>query len=201
MTLTKIPFTDRSSVRIYQDYLNRIERATKSLSKQDQLEIMMELNSHIYESFSQIKSGNEIEQLLDILQKLGSPEEVLKPLVADKKLTEATRTFNPVHIFKALVLNIGNGISYIIFFILYLFLFAFVFLIGAKIFLPDQVGLYYKKGAFFIAGIIPDAAKRQDYEILGTWFIPVMVLVTVVFYLLLTFLLKVKNRLNQKLKP
>lgn len=195
MTLTKIPFTDKSSTRIYQEYLDRIQRATKSLSKEDQLEIMMELNSHIYENFSQKRSDNEIEQLLDILQKLGSPEEVLKPLVADKKLTQATRTFNPVHIFKALILNIGNGLSYIIFFLLYLCLFSFIFLIGAKIFMPDRVGLFYKKGSTFILGM---ASNYPGHEILGNWFIPVMIAFTIVFYLLLTLLLKIKNRFHLK---
>ncbi|PTS92049.1 hypothetical protein DBR11_27690 [Pedobacter sp. HMWF019] len=195
MNLTKIPFTDKSSIRIYQEYLDRIQRATKSLSKEDQLEIMMELNSHIYENFSQKKSDNEIEQLLDILQKLGSPEEVLKPLVADKKLTQATRTFNPVHIFKALILNIGNGLSYIIFFLLYLCLFAFIFLIGAKTILPDRVGLFYKKGSTFILGM---SSNYPGHEMLGNWFIPVMIALTIVFYLLLTFLLKIKNRFHHK---
>ncbi|HWW38569.1 HAAS signaling domain-containing protein [Pedobacter sp.] len=195
MNLTKIPFTDKSSIRIYQEYLDRIQRATKSLSKEDQLEIMMELNSHIYENFSQKRSDNEIEQLLDILQKLGSPEEVLKPLVADKKLTQATRTFNPIHIFKALILNIGNGLSYIIFFLLYLCLFAFIFLIGAKTFMPDRVGLFYKKGSTFILGM---SSNYPGHEILGNWFIPVMIVLTIVLYLLLTFLLKIKNRFHHK---
>lgn len=198
MTLTKIPFTDHSSMRIYQDYLNRIQRATRSLSNQDQLEIMMELNSHIYENFTQKKSGNEIEQLLDILQKLGSPEEVLKPLVADKKLTQATKTFNPIHILSALALNIGNGVIYIGFFFLYLLLFGFIFLMGAKILFPDHVGLFYKKNAFFLMGIPSDLPNYQRYEVLGSWFIPVMVLITVVAYLLLTLLLKIKNTFNHK---
>lgn len=202
MRIEDIKFEQKASQRIYNDYMKRIRKATSSLSKINQDDIYMEFNSHIFESIQHKKETNEIDALLDIIEKLGTPEEVLKPLVADRKLEQATKTFNPVHVFKALILNFTNGVSYIFFFILYLFLFGFVFLIFAKIFYPSLVGLYMKKDSFsvFVLGIVnPDyQIKNQTYEVLGNWFIPVMLLSIVLFYLLITLLLKLKKSINQK---
>ncbi|MFH6996162.1 HAAS signaling domain-containing protein [Flavobacterium sp. FlaQc-48] len=202
MRIEDIKFEQKASQRIYNDYMKRIRKATASLSKMNQDDIYMEFNSHIFESIQNNKEKNEIDSLLDIIEKLGSPEEVLKPLVADKKLEQATKTFNPIHVFRALILNFTNGISYIFFFVLYLFLFGFVFLIFAKIFNPSLVGLYMKKDSFsvFVLGIInpEDQIKNQTYEVLGNWFIPAMLLSIVFFYLLITLLLKFKKSINQK---
>lgn len=202
MRIEDIKFEQKASQRIYSDYMKRIKKATASLSKISQDDIYMEFNSHIFEAIQHKSQANEIDSLLDIIEKLGAPEEVLKPLVADKKLEQATRTFNPVHVFKALILNFTNGISYVFFFVLYLFLFGFVFLIFAKIVKPSLVGLHMKDDSFsvFVLGIMSqeDKIKNHTHEVLGYWFIPAMLLAIVVFYLFITLLLKIKKSINQK---
>lgn len=202
MRIEDIKFEQKASQRIYSDYMKRIKKATASLSKISQDDIYMEFNSHIFEAIQHKSQANEIDSLLDIIEKLGAPEEVLKPLVADKKLEQATRTFNPVHVFKALILNFTNGISYVFFFVLYLFLFGFVFLIFAKIINPSLVGLHMKDDSFsvFVLGIMSqeDKIKNHTHEVLGYWFIPAMLLAIVVFYLFITLLLKLKKSINQK---
>jgi hypothetical protein len=202
MRIEELKFEQKASQRIYNDYMRRIKKATASLSKNNQEDIYMEFNSHIFEAVQHNKEKNEIDALLDITEKLGAPEEVLKPLVADKKLEQATQTFNPIHVFKALILNFTNGISYIFFFVLYLFLFGFVFLIFAKIFNPSLVGLYVKKDSFspFILGMLSPESQfsYQVTEVLGNWFIPIMLLSIILFYFLITLLLKFKKSINQK---
>ena len=202
MRIEEIKFKQKASQRIYNDYMKRIKRATASLSKINQDDIYMEFNSHIFEAIQHKNETNQLDSLLDIIEKLGSPEEVLKPLVADKKLEQATKTFNPIHVFKALVLNFTNGVSYIFFFIMYLFLFGFVFLIFAKIINPSLVGLHMKKESLsvFVLGITSshDQIKNQTTEVLGNWFIPVMLLSIIIFYFLITLLLKLKKSINQK---
>lgn len=202
MRIEDLKFEQKASQRIYNDYMKRIRKVTASLSKINQDDIYMEFNSHIFEAIQHKKETNEIDALLDIIEKLGIPEEVLKPLVADKKLEQATRTFNPVHVFKALILNFTNGISYILFFILYLFLFGFVFLIFAKIVNPSLVGLYINKQSLSVVvlGMMnPESQiKNQTTEILGNWFIPAMLFSIVFFYFLITLLLKFKKSINQK---
>lgn len=195
MRSASIKFNQTASERIYLDYMKRVKRVTRSLSKENQEDISMELNSHIFEAIRQKNSDNEVDSLLDVLEKIGAPEEVLKPLVADKQLEQATRTFNPVHIFKALLLNITNGISYIIFLLLYLFLFSFVFLIFAKLWNPGKVGFYYSDPSSFIFGISNNPDRP---EILGNWFIPAMLLAIAFFYIIITFLLKLKKYINRR---
>lgn len=198
MKIENIKFSQEASKRVYNDYMKRVKKATSSLSKQNQDDIYMEFNSHIFEAIQQKNGINEIDLLLDILENLGVPEEVLKPLVADKKLEQATKTFNPIHVFKALVLNFTNGITYIIFFFLYLLLFGFVFLIFAKITNQSEVGLFYKDASFMVLGIVDNTNKNGVTELLGNWFIPVMLISIVFFYILITILLKFKKSINQK---
>ena len=197
MEFKKIQFRSTDAQKIYENYLKQIQSATKKLSKEDQTDILMELNSHIFESISKINSEeNEVKTLLELLDKIGIPSEILKPLIAERKLNQATKTFNPIHIFQALILNFSYGIIYFIFFILYLFLFSFVVLIFAKMFYPDNVGFYYKRGEIFQYGGFLQDKNIQQYEILGIWFIPVTILLGVLFYFLISLLLKLKKSLR-----
>jgi len=193
--MKQLEFKQEAAQRIYDDYIKRINRTVATLSNADQQDIQLEFNSHIYESMQGSSKESEIDSLLDVLQKLGAPEEVLTQLVADKKLEQATKTFNPVHIFKALALNISNGISYTIFVILYLILGIGVFSVGAKIFFPDKVGFYvYEKG--WSIGI----GENSGTEVLGNWFIPVMLGVLLLLYILTTLMLRLIRKLKKKKK-
>lgn len=198
MNIEKIKFNETTSQRIYQDYLKRIAQVTKGLPKKDQQDVLMEFNSHIYEGLQHNGNTNEIDRLLDVLEKLGSPEEVLKPLVADKKMEQATRTFNPLHMIKALALNVTNGISYVIFFVLYLMLFGFVFLIYSKITNSVETGLFFDGNHFQVLGRISAASLEgtQTHEVLGNWFIPVMLIAIVIFYIFITLLIRIKRKIN-----
>lgn len=203
MKFKEIAFTSKNASRIYKDYVDRIQHVIKTLDKQNQLDILLEINSHIYESISQTveKKGEEVDTLLNVLEKLGQPEIFLKSLVAEKKLEEATQSFNPIKIAKALILNIGNGFSYIVFTILYLLLFAFLFLIVAKIIFPEDVGFFYRAHDIFILGIYKNSEgmSYSQYEQLGNWFIPVMCAAMAVLYITLTLLLNLKRKLTHKL--
>lgn len=199
MEFKKIQFKNADSQKIYENYLKQIQSAIKKLNQEDQNDILMEMNSHIYESMSKNEDENdELKNLINTLDKIGIPNDVLKPLVAEKKLNQATKTFNPIHIFEALILNFSYGIIYFIFFILYLFLFSFVVLIFAKLLYPNNVGFFYKKGEIFQYGGFIENEKLQNYEILGNWFIPVTILLAILFYFLITLLLKLKKSMRKK---
>lgn len=196
MRTEEIKFSQAASQRIYNDYMKRILKVTNSLSKEDKQDVYMEFNSHIYEALQHKNGANEIDVLLDIIEKLGVPEEVLKPLLADKQLEQATKTFNPIHVFKALLLNLTNGFSYVFFFVLYLLLFVFVFLIFAKIKNPDEVGLWYKDSTSFVFGLSNKLNQIGQTELLGNAFIPVMITCIILFYFIITLLLKFKKSIN-----
>ncbi|MDN3673330.1 hypothetical protein QWY99_09735 [Flavobacterium branchiarum] len=196
MRTEEIKFSQAASQRIYNDYMKRILKVTNSLSKEDKQDVYMEFNSHIYEALQHKNGANEIDVLLDIIEKLGVPEEVLKPLLADKQLEQATKTFNPIHVFKALLLNLTNGFSYVFFFVLYLLLFVFVFLIFAKIKNPTEVGFWYKDSTSFALGLSNKLNQIGQTELLGNAFIPVMITCIISFYFIITLLLKFKKSIN-----
>lgn len=193
--MKQLEFKQQAAQRIYDDYIKRMNRITVSLSKADKHDIQLEFISHIYESMQGSTLESEIDSLLDVLQKLGAPEEVLPQLVADKKLEQATRTFNPAHIFKALALNISNGISYTVFIILYLILGLGIFSIGAKVFYPEKVGFYIHEKGWTI-GI----GENSGTEVLGNWFIPVMLGATIALYFLITLMLRLIRALKKSKK-
>ncbi|GAA4026567.1 hypothetical protein GCM10022386_07430 [Flavobacterium cheonhonense] len=199
MEFKKIQFKNADAQKIYENYLRQIQSAIKKLNQEDKNDILMEMNSHIYESMSKNNNeNNELKNIINAIDKIGIPNDVLKPLVAEKKLNQATKTFNPIHIFQALILNFSYGIIYFIFFISYLFLFSFIALIFGKLLLPNNVGFYYKKGEIFQYGGFIENGNLENYEILGNWFIPVTILLAILFYFLITLLLKLKKSMRKK---
>ena len=196
--MKEITFKNKSSTLIYRDYLNRLKKNLKHSSAKDRKNILMEFNSHIFEGIQRNEHTgvNETENLMEVLNKLGDPQDVLKPMIAEKKLEEATRTFNPIHVFKALVLNITNGVKYIFFAFLYLVLIGFLFVIGAKISNPKEVGLYFKDGGFYLLGKMKPQLMESinAKEVLGNWFIPFFLLLTILLYIIVTFLMRITAR-------
>jgi hypothetical protein len=196
MEFKEIQFKDSNAQRVYNNYIINIKNVIKPLSEKDSQEILMEFNSHIYESLQSNNNESELKSLLNSIDKLGAPEEVLKPLLADKLLEKATKSFNPIHVFQALAHNITNGVGFIIFSILYLCLGGFLFLIFAKIINGKKVGLFLENGDFKLLGLATDSSNYQ--EVLGNWFIPIMILAIVIVYFIITLLLKLKKNVNKK---
>lgn len=194
--MKKIELSDKNADLLYYKYIKDLKRIIKTLSKKDQDDILMEINSHIYESMQHNTSGTEIDKLVETLEKLGDPYKSFSKLVADRKLLQATNTFNPLHVAKALSLNLSNGFIYVFFSILYLFLFCFVFLIFTEIVYPHNTGLFIGENEThfgFITNIDPALT-----EVLGNWFIPLVILIMMIIYLLITLLLKLKYKFNKE---
>lgn len=194
--MKKLKFNDHHTSFIYDDYITRIEHLTKIISEDDRDEILMEFNSHIYESMQNRDYESELNALINTLDRLGKPEVVLPPLIADKKMKQAVRTFNPIHVAKALMLNISNGISYIIFSIIYLMLFSSIFLIITKLIYPKNTGIFIGENGYWALGFTSNIENTS--EIAGWYFIPSVILVITLSYGLLVCLLKLKQVLKKK---
>jgi uncharacterized membrane protein len=190
--MKRIIFTKPTSQKIYDDYFKRVSRCIGILSVDDQHEILMELNSHVYEATHTALPENEIDVLVDALEKLGAPEEVLQPAIAYKKAKQATRTFNPKHILQALYLNIFNGIGYFIIALVYLFIIAFGSLVVLKLIYPANTGFFVGAGHFF-AGYTTRLPAGVN-ELLGNWFIITVILLMILFYFLNTLLFRLLKR-------
>ncbi len=203
-----IPFDNPSAQRVYNDYIQRCRRVTAILSAKDREEVLLEINSHIYEYLCANSATDQLEALLNVLERLGAPEETLKEIVATKKIGEATRTFNPKHLIQALALNLTNGVIYIIISVLFLFEITFPALIVLKLIYPGRVGLFiYHNGGFLFGyqnkalsgGIrVGSSNPANATELLGAWFIPVSLLLAALFYIGIIFLLKAVKKIKTK---
>lgn len=192
MKVQEIEFSQEAAEKLYDDYMYRIQKTTTSISKKYQEQVYVEFNIHIKRALKRTDDANELDALQGILEKLGDPEEVLKLFVADKQMERATKTFNPIHVFTALALNLKNGSSYTICFFLYLLLLGFIVLIPFKIMYPAKIGMHYSEGFYLFFGWSDKTNQTGATELLGNWFIPAMLLLCTLTYLLITSLLKFK---------
>ncbi|MEI8099861.1 MAG: hypothetical protein WCG74_13560 [Sediminibacterium sp.] len=183
-----------SAQRIYDDYIVRCKKSLKILSEEDKEDSLLEINSYIYEYLTANKENDKdaVENLLNILDRIGIPEETFKELIASKKISQAVKTFNPKVLMQALFLNIQNGFIYIILSILFLFLSAFPVLIVLKLIKPNDIGLFVGNHSFFFGF----ADSKNGTELLGNGFIPVSIIATAVIYFLILFILKTKRQIN-----
>jgi uncharacterized membrane protein len=69
--------------RIVDDYLERLSANLKGMPGQDQRELLTEIRSHIYESYREEASPDEIDRILKVLRKLGEPSDVVSNRFAD----------------------------------------------------------------------------------------------------------------------
>jgi len=186
-----IQFNDKNAQRVYDEYIRRCQRRMRILSEKDEKDCLLEINSHIYEFIEANSGNNEMETLLNILERLGAPEETLKEVVALKKTKEAIRTLHPKHIAQSIFLNIGNGIFYIILSFLAVTVVLSPVMIILKLIYPENVGCFYGEKYFFFGY---SSSAPNVNEVLGNWFIPVITAIGTALYFLVIFLLKLKNK-------
>jgi uncharacterized membrane protein len=190
--MQKIIFINDSAKRLYDGYIQRVERQLNILSAVDKQDLLQEINSHIYEGLQRISGKDEVEKLLDITEKLGNPEDFLKPLVANKKLDEAVRSFRPSAVFQAIMVNLKSGIVFSFFAFLYLLLGIFALLIFAKIFFPSHTGLFLENNKFAGFGIVLNTTGYTDS--LGYWIIPALIVICIIFYFIITLMLRLTKK-------
>ncbi|RFM33463.1 hypothetical protein [Chitinophaga silvisoli] len=182
-----IEFKDAASQRVYNSYIARCKRVVKILSVQDQEECLMEVNSYIYEYIND-HHEDEMTGLLNILDRLGDPEITLREVVASKKIDQAIKTYNIKYLFQALFLNLRNGVAYILLAFMTVLLVTFPVLIVMKLITPSKTGIWVGPHTFFL-GIIsgkPDGIR----EIAGNYFIPIVIVLSILLYLLIITILK-----------
>ncbi len=63
--------------KIVDNYLAKLKSHLKGIKETDQDELITEINSHIYESFKNDQTENEIDRILNVLNKLGEPADVI----------------------------------------------------------------------------------------------------------------------------
>jgi uncharacterized membrane protein len=195
MNVEKI-LSDSVAIKIWHQYFRRVKRCAKPLKSNQQEELILEIQDHLLESFKQETGDKEAEKLLNAIDKLGDPEEYLRPMIADRLLSSASSTLNPKTVFKGLYYDLfGNIKSFLLslaFSLGYLTAFVFAVLSILKIFFPDNIGFFINETGGVLIGIIGGESLKTD--ILGYWDVPLGLLVSLIIYLVLTRNLKVVKR-------
>jgi uncharacterized membrane protein len=186
--MQKIVFTDTTAQDLYINYLSSAENALAGLDGKDRNEILMEINSHIFEGFDSSGEGSETRRLLSVITELGDPYVYLKPVITEKKLNEAVKTFNPKKVLTVVYQKSKKSLAYTVFFLLYLFIIATASLLLFKIAFPAKTGLFYSGDKITGFGFLPNISGST--EVLHAWFYPIIVLAVLLMYLFTTLLLK-----------
>jgi len=191
--MNEIPkFTAKNSIKIWNDYFRRIRKNLSLLNQQQKQDLIKELEGHIYESYLESEGGNETEKLLNALERMGDPDEFLKPLLSKELLMKGTKSFSPIAIFKGLYLNIYAGLKAVflslVFGVGFLLSVIMAILAVVKLILPERVGLFLFPDGNWSFGIIANITGAN--EILGYWIVPLCLIFAVALYMLLTYLVK-----------
>ncbi len=189
-------FSDKLAQKIWIQYFRRVKRFSKSINFKLQEELKLEIQGHLYESFNRETGESEAETLLNAIDKIGDPEEYIKPMVAERLLIDASQTFNPKMIAQGLYYHIWGSVKNFLSSLIFFFGYSIVLTLGLltilKIILPQYVGIFlYNNGGHSIGF---DANSVNATEVLGYWFIPIGIFLTVILYMGLTRLLKVLKK-------
>ena len=186
--MNTIKFMDAGAQEIYDSYLKKVFHVMAGMDASFKDNMLMEINSHIYEGINQLEEGTELEKLKLLLQGLGEPRDYLKAMVvANASRKGLLYQFRPFY--KGFFRVSTYSFKYVSFFAVYLLLFLMAFVFVAKIFVPSQTGLFFKGNEPVAFGFVRDIGHTR--EVLQGWFFPVIMGLWLLLYLLLGELLKV----------
>jgi uncharacterized membrane protein len=73
--------------QIVDNYLDRLKKGLKGIPAKDQEDLVKEIHSHIYESFRNDPSPDEVTRILKVLDKLGEPAAVISARMPEAMVT------------------------------------------------------------------------------------------------------------------
>lgn len=92
--------------KIVNNYLHRLKSHLKGLPEQDQAELVKEIHSHIFESYTNNPSEDEIERIFAVLDKLGEPAEVVSSRMSESMVTMGKKRKRPLYILAGVLIGI-----------------------------------------------------------------------------------------------
>lgn len=84
--------------KIVENYLSRFKQRLKSFPEQDRDELVKEIHSHIYESFTNDPTENEVERIFNVLDKLGEPDDVIASRMPEAMVSLGKKKKLPLYI-------------------------------------------------------------------------------------------------------
>jgi uncharacterized membrane protein len=187
-------FLEPVTVRIWQQYFQRLDHALRPLDEEQRRELGLEVRDHLMQGFREIAGASEAERLLTAIDRLGEPDEFIRPLLADKLLKKASRTLTPTAVVSGLYYYLYGGAKRALlgslFGVGYLISLGLVVMAALKIFFPAHIGLLVFENGDWSFGIkLHSVGLKAD--VLGFWIIPLGLAIGTLLYWTLTKLLRV----------
>jgi len=134
--------------KIVENYLNRLKHHLKGLPEADQQELVKEIHSHIYESFRDDPTENEVERILKVLDKLGEPADVVSSRMSPAIVKMGKKKRLPLYILAGTAIALFGvplglgGISILLaLFITILALLATYYLVAGSLLVGGWIGM------------------------------------------------------------
>tara|TARA_R110002072_G_scaffold1395_2_gene11765 strand:- start:744 stop:1292 length:549 start_codon:yes stop_codon:yes gene_type:complete len=168
--------------RLWQDFQRRLDWSNRELNTAERADIRAEAATHIREAMDRLTSGDEYTRLQMAIESYGvlpdAPPAWRRPLAVI------------VHYGSILALGVVG-----------VFVLIFLHMVVMEVFYPDAVGLWqHSAGDWSLSYEVQDGAE----EILGAWFIPVMLtvcaLISALLYALWRFAVAPKGPVSRWMK-
>jgi uncharacterized membrane protein len=185
----QFPIQNELAKKIWNHFEKELDHKIKNLPNDERYDVKLEILSHLYDSSINDEAEKEENRIINAIERLGTPEEYLTPLVSDILLNLRTKSGNPLAIAKSLSKNIQKSLvqtlTTIVFGVLYLFI-IMIFIMSITHLFNPEVGLWIHH-----SGGISLSFETQDnsYQWLPKWFTLIGLSVSVGCYLLLNNLL------------
>ena len=112
----KLEFPIKSNVaqKVWDNFERDLLHKLKGLPEPDRTEVSLEILTHLYDSAQNDPAELEEERYLNAIERLGSPDEYLTPLVDDILLYTSLHKGNPVAVFGSLQKVASRGLLHIL---------------------------------------------------------------------------------------
>ena len=183
-------FTQAAARALWTGYVSEIDRMV-ALIGPDAAELADDLRMHLADSFASENTGSEAERLQRAIQRLGRPEDFLRPLLADGLIERGTARYSAPLISRGLYHAIRSGSGRAgragLFALGYLLLVIFAAMTVLKPFFGDHVGLIRGANGSLTFGMVSTGGGE---DLLGLWSVPLTLALCALLYILLTRLLR-----------
>jgi hypothetical protein len=155
-------------------YLARLNSALRGLSAEEKQDILLEIRSHIADS---VAVAQDREAAVErVMRLLGDPRELAQRYKAERMLTRASRSFSPLLLLSTTwgwaKLGMKGTVAFFVALFGYGIALALTITLILKPIMPSRVGVWWGHGDLNVGMV--DHPERM-HELLGQWYVPVIV--------------------------
>jgi uncharacterized membrane protein len=189
--------TEHTDTKQIDTYLSSLRTHLGPMTLSERDEIVREITAHIRDSAEE--SGVSVET---ILARLGSAEELAAQYRDGVLIRQASRSISPVTLMRGALRLATKGVFGVLVFFVGMFGYAMgggMVLSGMlKPIFPAHTGMWFRDGHMIAFGTQFPRIDPPAHEVLGMWYIPLMLTVGSLTLLATTFVIRTSLRVSQR---